>query len=178
MESVRFIDLAKEIREDLRGFSFYPLKGRALEPERLPEDFHLVSIGPGQVRGNHLHPGRWEWLLPLSWHRLLHLGAPPRRPARTHGLRPPPPHLHSSRSGPRHAQSRSGTPLPFGLAGRENGRRRRHRAVYDRVGVLWRGDREAGARHAPPLPGFISPITFSIFSHFSGGVRGGGGGST
>jgi mannose-6-phosphate isomerase-like protein (cupin superfamily) len=65
MESIQFIDLAKEIREDSRGFSFYPLKGRALAPERLPEDFHLVSIAPGQVRGNHLHPERWEWLYPF-----------------------------------------------------------------------------------------------------------------
>jgi mannose-6-phosphate isomerase-like protein (cupin superfamily) len=65
MEAIQFIDLAKEIREDSRGFSFYPLKGRVLEPERLPEDFHLVSIAPGRVRGNHLHPGRWEWLYPF-----------------------------------------------------------------------------------------------------------------
>jgi mannose-6-phosphate isomerase-like protein (cupin superfamily) len=65
MESLQFIDLSKELREDSRGFSFYPLKGRAQEPERLPEDFHLISIAPGQVRGNHLHRGRWEWLYPF-----------------------------------------------------------------------------------------------------------------
>ena len=65
MEAIQFIDLAREIQEDSRGFSFYPLKGRAPEPERLPEDFHLVSIAPGRVRGNHLHPGRWEWLYPF-----------------------------------------------------------------------------------------------------------------
>jgi len=65
MESVQFFDLSQEIREDSRGFSFYPLIGRVQVPDKLPEAFHLVSIGPGQVRGNHLHPGRWEWLYPF-----------------------------------------------------------------------------------------------------------------
>ena len=62
METVEFIDLTGELWEDPRGFSFYPLKGRAEDPAKLPDAFHLVSIAPGQVRGNHLHPGRWEWL--------------------------------------------------------------------------------------------------------------------
>ena len=65
MESVQFFDISREIREDLQGFSFYPLKDRVQEPENLPAAFHLVSIGPGQVRGNHFHPGRWEWLYPF-----------------------------------------------------------------------------------------------------------------
>lgn len=65
MDAIQFIDLTRELQEDSRGFNFYPLKGRAQKPERLPEDFHLVSIAPGQVRGNHLHPGRWEWLYPF-----------------------------------------------------------------------------------------------------------------
>jgi oxalate decarboxylase/phosphoglucose isomerase-like protein (cupin superfamily) len=65
METVKFIDLTEELWEDLRGFSFYPLKGRAEDPAKLPDAFHLVSIAPGQVRGNHLHPGRWEWLYPF-----------------------------------------------------------------------------------------------------------------
>jgi len=65
MEALQFIDLAGEIQEDSRGFSFYPLKGRVQDPGRLPADFHLVSIAPGQTRGNHLHPERWEWLYPF-----------------------------------------------------------------------------------------------------------------
>jgi len=65
MDDVHFIDLFGEIREDSRGFSFYPLKGRAESPERLPGAFHLVSIAPGTLRGNHLHPGHWEWLYPF-----------------------------------------------------------------------------------------------------------------
>ena len=62
MEKVEFIDLSSELHEDERGFSFYPLKGRVEDPASLPDIFHLVSIAPGQVRGNHLHPTRWEWL--------------------------------------------------------------------------------------------------------------------
>ncbi len=65
MDAIQFIDLSREIQEDGRGFSFYPLKGRTRDPQRLPEDFHLVSIAPNQVRGHHLHPGRWEWLYPF-----------------------------------------------------------------------------------------------------------------
>jgi oxalate decarboxylase/phosphoglucose isomerase-like protein (cupin superfamily) len=65
MESVQFFDLSGEILEDPRGFSFYPLKGRVQKPEELPEAFHLVAIAPGQVRGHHLHPHRWEWLYPF-----------------------------------------------------------------------------------------------------------------
>jgi oxalate decarboxylase/phosphoglucose isomerase-like protein (cupin superfamily) len=65
MEAVQFFDISKEIREDSRGFSFYPLKNRVQEPGEIPEAFHLVSIAPGQVRGNHLHPERWEWLYPF-----------------------------------------------------------------------------------------------------------------
>jgi len=65
MESVHFFDLSGEIREDPRGFSVYPLKGRTQTPDELPDAFHLVFIAPGQVRGNHLHPHRWEWLYPF-----------------------------------------------------------------------------------------------------------------
>ena len=65
MEAVQFFDISREIREDSRGFSFYPLKDRVQEPGTISEAFHLVSIAPGQVRGNHLHPERWEWLYPF-----------------------------------------------------------------------------------------------------------------
>ena len=65
MEVVEFIDLTLEIREDARGFSFYPLSGRVSEPKKLAGAFHLVSIAPGQVRGNHAHPGSVEWLYPF-----------------------------------------------------------------------------------------------------------------
>ena len=34
-------------------------------PGELPSTFHLVSIGPGQSRGHHLHPGQAEYLYPF-----------------------------------------------------------------------------------------------------------------
>jgi quercetin dioxygenase-like cupin family protein len=62
MPEVEFIDLTGKIQEDARGFSFFPFKGRSLKTQDLFESFHLISIRPGQVRGNHLHPGHVEWL--------------------------------------------------------------------------------------------------------------------
>lgn len=65
MADVEFIDLAGEISEDPRGLSFYPFKNRVSRPDVLIQNFHLVSIQPGQVRGNHAHPGHLEWLYPF-----------------------------------------------------------------------------------------------------------------
>jgi hypothetical protein len=65
MANVEFIDLVQELREDARGFSFFPLLGRVRHPLVLPSSFHLVSIVPGQNRGHHLHPRYEEWLYPF-----------------------------------------------------------------------------------------------------------------
>lgn len=65
MTAVEFIDLTEEIFTDPRGLSFFPFKNRVHRPESLIEAFHLVSIAPGQVRGNHVHPGHVEWLYPF-----------------------------------------------------------------------------------------------------------------
>ena len=63
MADVEFIDLSGEIKADARGMSFFPWPpGRLREPGDLLRTFHLVSINPGQTRGNHLHPGYEEWL--------------------------------------------------------------------------------------------------------------------
>jgi oxalate decarboxylase/phosphoglucose isomerase-like protein (cupin superfamily) len=62
MAAVEFIDLSAEIQEDLRGISFFPWRGGVREPQDLLKTFHLISIRPGQVRGNHLHPGHREYL--------------------------------------------------------------------------------------------------------------------
>jgi len=62
MATVEFIDLTGEIHEDQRGRSFFPWRGQVANPQDLLKSFHLVSIAPGQVRGNHLHPGHVEWL--------------------------------------------------------------------------------------------------------------------
>jgi oxalate decarboxylase/phosphoglucose isomerase-like protein (cupin superfamily) len=65
MAEVRFIDLAGEINADARGISFFPWQGRPQAPGDLLRTFHLISIRPGQTRGNHLHPGHAEWLYPF-----------------------------------------------------------------------------------------------------------------
>jgi oxalate decarboxylase/phosphoglucose isomerase-like protein (cupin superfamily) len=62
MATVEFIDLTGEIKEDARGISFFPWQSRIKEPGDLLRTFHLISIQPGQTRGNHLHPGFEEWL--------------------------------------------------------------------------------------------------------------------
>jgi len=73
MAGVEFIDLSDKIKEDPRGFVFFPWKEGAKDPQNLLRTFHLISITPGQVRGNHLHPGHREYLLTfqgtgvLSW---------------------------------------------------------------------------------------------------------------
>jgi oxalate decarboxylase/phosphoglucose isomerase-like protein (cupin superfamily) len=65
MTEVRFIDLSGEIKADPRGMSFFPWQGRLQESEDPLKTFHLVSVYPGQIRGNHRHPGHAEWLYPF-----------------------------------------------------------------------------------------------------------------
>ena len=65
MAAVEFIDLTEEVSEDPRGFSFFPFRNRVSRGDVLIPNFHLVSIQPGQVRGNHAHPGHLEWLYPF-----------------------------------------------------------------------------------------------------------------
>jgi hypothetical protein len=62
MAAVEFLDLGDEIREDPRGLSFFPFAGRLPDVRDLLRTFHLVSVNPGETRGNHLHPAFTEWL--------------------------------------------------------------------------------------------------------------------
>jgi oxalate decarboxylase/phosphoglucose isomerase-like protein (cupin superfamily) len=66
MKEVVFFDIQSEIYQDARGLSFHPLKGRLRQPEKIAASLHLVSILPGQSRGNHLHPEQAEWLYPFE----------------------------------------------------------------------------------------------------------------
>lgn len=60
----RFVDLTAELKQDDRGLVYFPFQGQAgrAEPHAILDSFHLVSILPGQVRGNHQHPHKREWL--------------------------------------------------------------------------------------------------------------------
>ncbi len=66
MAKVEFIDITDEITEGPRGTSFFPWQGRLEVPRDLLRTFHLISINPGETRGNHLHPGHTEWLYPFQ----------------------------------------------------------------------------------------------------------------
>jgi mannose-6-phosphate isomerase-like protein (cupin superfamily) len=63
MTGVELIDLSDKIKEDPRGFVYFPWQEGVKDPQDLLRTFHLVSIAPGEVRGNHLHPGHFEYLL-------------------------------------------------------------------------------------------------------------------
>lgn len=65
MAEVEFLDISGKIQEGPRGFSLLPWQEGVQEPQDLLRTFHLVSIAPGQVRGNHLHPGHRECLFPF-----------------------------------------------------------------------------------------------------------------
>jgi uncharacterized RmlC-like cupin family protein len=71
MAALEFIDLSGEIQEDLRGIIFFPWRARLQQPRDLLATFHLISIRPGQTRGNHLHPGHEEWLYPFHGRGIL-----------------------------------------------------------------------------------------------------------
>lgn len=77
MASVEFIDLSGKIKEDPRGFVFFPWQEGVKEPQELLRTFHLVTIAPGQVRGNHLHPGHREYLLTFQGSGVLTWEAQP-----------------------------------------------------------------------------------------------------
>ncbi|MFP3866910.1 MAG: cupin domain-containing protein [Desulfobacteraceae bacterium] len=60
----QFLDLGDRIKQDERGLAFFPFQEGIAPPEGpiILKSFHLVSILPGQVRGNHQHPHKREWL--------------------------------------------------------------------------------------------------------------------
>jgi len=60
----QFVDLGDKIKEDARGLVYFPFQAATdpLDSSAILNSFHLVSILPGQVRGNHQHPHKQEWL--------------------------------------------------------------------------------------------------------------------
>ncbi len=66
MSPVEFLDIADQTHEAPRGFLFFPWQQEVKEAQDVLRTFHLISIAPGQVRGNHLHPGYREYL--FSFH--------------------------------------------------------------------------------------------------------------
>lgn len=61
---VQFLDLGTALHQDERGFVFFPFQGltEAFPREEMCASLHLISILSGQVRGQHQHPHKTEWL--------------------------------------------------------------------------------------------------------------------
>ena len=64
MPSIKIISLPDNFYSQTRGWSFAPFKNSELI-DSIEADwttFHLVSVEPGTIRGNHFHPQGTEWL--------------------------------------------------------------------------------------------------------------------
>jgi oxalate decarboxylase/phosphoglucose isomerase-like protein (cupin superfamily) len=75
MNSIKILTLPENFGTDQRGWSFAPFKNLALFRSAAVDwnSLHAVSLNPGAIRGNHLHPLTTEWLffcggpVRLSW---------------------------------------------------------------------------------------------------------------
>jgi oxalate decarboxylase/phosphoglucose isomerase-like protein (cupin superfamily) len=61
---IQFLPLGDSWHQDERGFVYFPWQNA---PDALPlaemcRSCHLISIVPGQSRGQHQHPDKTEWL--------------------------------------------------------------------------------------------------------------------
>jgi oxalate decarboxylase/phosphoglucose isomerase-like protein (cupin superfamily) len=65
MNALRIVSLPDRFRLEPRGWTFTPFKESPLAngPPLDWASFHIVSLEPGSVRGNHVHPRVTEWLL-------------------------------------------------------------------------------------------------------------------
>jgi len=72
-DEIQFLDLGSSLRQDERGFVYFPFQHlpESLPLEDLGASFHLISIAPGQVRGQHRHPQKTEWLYVFHGQGLL-----------------------------------------------------------------------------------------------------------
>ena len=62
MNDIQKIQLKNKINLDKRGWVINPLDAVSLSREFLCY-FHVVSLKPGSIRGNHYHTNAKEWLL-------------------------------------------------------------------------------------------------------------------
>ena len=68
MNTLEILSLPEGFRQEPRGWSFSPFQETPLKNglEIDWSSFHLVSMEPGSIRGNHVHPRVTEWLLFLG----------------------------------------------------------------------------------------------------------------
>jgi quercetin dioxygenase-like cupin family protein len=62
--TVHFLDLSEALHHDERGMVFFPWQGlpETFSRQEMCASLHLITIAPGQVRGQHQHPQKTEWL--------------------------------------------------------------------------------------------------------------------
>jgi oxalate decarboxylase/phosphoglucose isomerase-like protein (cupin superfamily) len=63
MTELRRVHLNNKSWRDQRGWGLTPLEAAGLPVGATVGDLHAVSLKPGAVRGNHLHPDSTEWFL-------------------------------------------------------------------------------------------------------------------
>jgi oxalate decarboxylase/phosphoglucose isomerase-like protein (cupin superfamily) len=65
MSSIQILSLPQNFRFEPRGWTFNPFADQDMTgPIEIDwKTFHTVSMEPGTVRGNHVHPQVTEWLL-------------------------------------------------------------------------------------------------------------------
>jgi oxalate decarboxylase/phosphoglucose isomerase-like protein (cupin superfamily) len=68
MNTLEIVSLPEGLRQEPRGWSFSPFQESPMNNglELDWASFHLVSMEPGSIRGNHVHPRVTEWLLFLG----------------------------------------------------------------------------------------------------------------
>ena len=60
---VQFFNAQAAFSESVKGWVFFPFHAEAMPFDQVDgTSFHLVKSNPGEIRGNHLHPGVEEWL--------------------------------------------------------------------------------------------------------------------
>ncbi len=73
MVEVEFIEVKDAFYESVKGWAFFPFQSGSMPFADVDgQSFHVVKILPGEIRGNHRHPGVDEWLHVFSGPAVLH----------------------------------------------------------------------------------------------------------
>ena len=63
VDEVEFYEAGEAFYETDKGWAFFPFQAGYAPCSQVDQtSFHTVKSNPGQIRGNHLHPGAEEWL--------------------------------------------------------------------------------------------------------------------
>lgn len=67
-QTVEFLDVRPAWRQDERGWVYFPWQTLAggWPAEEVLQSLHVIAILPGALRGQHLHPGKTEWLYVIA----------------------------------------------------------------------------------------------------------------